>query len=87
MVTDEYITVYCNNILSNQQYLKANYRFILCHIYVPLSLTVLLSRIVVAGGAAGVTLWTIIFPADVVKSRLQVTASYKILTVKSSSFA
>ncbi len=25
-----------------------------------------------AGGIAGVTLWTIIFPADVIKSRLQV---------------
>ena len=29
-------------------------------------------RTVVAGGCAGVTLWTLIFPADVVKSRLQV---------------
>ena len=28
-------------------------------------------RTVVAGGVAGVTLWTIIFPADVIKSRLQ----------------
>lgn len=32
-------------------------------------------RTVVAGGVAGVTLWTIIFPADVVKSRLQVSGS------------
>ena len=30
-------------------------------------------RTVVSGGVAGVTLWTIIFPADVIKSRLQVT--------------
>ena len=30
-------------------------------------------KTVVAGGTAGVTLWTIIFPADVVKSRLQVS--------------
>jgi solute carrier family 25 ornithine transporter 2/15 len=29
-------------------------------------------KTVFAGGIAGVTLWTIIFPADVVKSRLQV---------------
>ena len=29
-------------------------------------------RTVVSGGVAGVTLWTIIFPADVIKSRLQV---------------
>ena len=29
-------------------------------------------RTVVAGGCAGVTLWTLIFPSDVVKSRLQV---------------
>ena len=28
-----------------------------------------------AGGCAGVTLWTLIFPADVVKSRLQVSGS------------
>merc|ERR1719419_1408335 len=27
---------------------------------------------VISGGVAGVTLWTVIFPADVVKSRLQV---------------
>jgi len=33
------------------------------------------ARTVVAGGVAGVTLWTIIFPADVVKSRLQVTGA------------
>jgi len=32
-------------------------------------------RTVIAGGVAGVTLWTIIFPADVVKSRLQVTGA------------
>lgn len=32
-------------------------------------------RTVAAGGVAGVTLWTIIFPADVVKSRLQVSGS------------
>jgi len=32
-------------------------------------------RTVVSGGVAGVTLWTIIFPADVIKSRLQVTGS------------
>ena len=32
-------------------------------------------RTVVAGGVAGVTLWTVIFPADVVKSRLQVTGA------------
>merc|ERR1712004_279055 len=32
-------------------------------------------RTVVAGGVAGVTLWTIIFPADVVKSRLQVSGA------------
>jgi hypothetical protein len=32
-------------------------------------------RTVVAGGVAGVTLWSIIFPADVVKSRLQVTTN------------
>jgi len=32
-------------------------------------------RTVVAGGCAGVTLWTLIFPADVVKSRLQVSGS------------
>lgn len=32
-------------------------------------------RTVVAGGVAGVTLWSIIFPADVVKSRLQVSGS------------
>jgi len=39
-------------------------------------------RTVVAGGVAGVTLWTIIFPADVVKSRLQVSgASTPMLTV------
>ena len=30
-------------------------------------------KTVISGGVAGVTLWTIIFPADVVKSRLQVT--------------
>jgi solute carrier family 25 ornithine transporter 2/15 len=30
-------------------------------------------KTVLSGGMAGVTLWTIIFPADVVKSRLQVT--------------
>merc|ERR1719445_530830 len=37
---------------------------------------------VISGGVAGVTLWTIIFPADVVKSRLQVTgASTPMLTV------
>ena len=29
-------------------------------------------RTVISGGVAGVTLWTVIFPADVVKSRLQV---------------
>ena len=33
-------------------------------------------RTVVAGGVAGVTLWTIIFPADVVKSRLQVILAH-----------
>lgn len=33
------------------------------------------ARTVLAGGIAGVTLWTIIFPADVVKSRLQVAGS------------
>ena len=39
-------------------------------------------RTVVAGGVAGGTLWTIIFPADVVKSRLQVSgASTPMLTV------
>merc|ERR1711994_853941 len=39
-------------------------------------------RTVVTGGVAGVTLWTIIFPADVVKSRLQVSgASTPMLTV------
>jgi len=32
-------------------------------------------KTVIAGGMAGVTLWTIIFPADVVKSRLQVAGS------------
>jgi len=32
-------------------------------------------KTVVSGGVAGVTLWTIIFPADVVKSRLQVAGS------------
>jgi len=32
-------------------------------------------RTVISGGVAGVTLWTIIFPADVVKSRLQVTGA------------
>lgn len=32
-------------------------------------------RTVLAGGVAGVTLWTVIFPADVVKSRLQVTGA------------
>ena len=32
-------------------------------------------RTVVSGGMAGVTLWTMIFPADVIKSRLQVTGS------------
>ena len=32
-------------------------------------------RTVVAGGVAGVTLWTLIFPADVIKSRLQMTGS------------
>ena len=30
-------------------------------------------KTVISGGMAGVTLWTLIFPADVVKSRLQVT--------------
>ena len=36
----------------------------------------------VAGGVAGVTLWTMIFPADVVKSRLQVSgATTPMLTV------
>jgi len=30
-------------------------------------------KTVIAGGVAGVTLWTIIFPADVIKSRLQVS--------------
>ena len=28
-----------------------------------------------AGGMAGVTLWSVIFPADVIKSRLQVSES------------
>ena len=32
-------------------------------------------KTVVSGGIAGVTLWTLIFPADVVKSRLQVSGS------------
>lgn len=32
-------------------------------------------RTVVAGGMAGIALWTIIFPADVVKSRLQVSGA------------
>jgi len=32
-------------------------------------------RTVIAGGMAGVTLWTVIFPADVVKSRLQVSGA------------
>jgi len=32
-------------------------------------------KTVVSGGFAGVTLWTLIFPADVVKSRLQVAGS------------
>jgi len=38
-------------------------------------------KTVIAGGAAGVTLWTIIFPADVVKSRLQVSGSTKPMLV------
>ena len=29
-------------------------------------------RTIVSGGVAGVTLWTVIFPADVIKSRQQV---------------
>ena len=33
-------------------------------------------RTVISGGVAGVTLWTVIFPADVVKSRLQVSGNY-----------
>lgn len=41
-------------------------------------------RTVVAGGVAGVTLWTIIFPADVVKSRLQV-APHLLAHLSSSS--
>jgi len=32
-------------------------------------------KTIVAGGMAGVALWTVIFPADVVKSRLQVAGS------------
>lgn len=32
-------------------------------------------KTVVSGGVAGVTLWTVIFPADVVKSRLQVSGA------------
>ena len=32
-------------------------------------------KTVLCGGVAGVTLWTVIFPADVVKSRLQVAGS------------
>lgn len=32
-------------------------------------------RTVISGGIAGVTLWTLIFPADVVKSRLQVSGA------------
>jgi len=32
-------------------------------------------RTVVSGGVAGLTLWTLIFPADVVKSRLQVSGA------------
>ena len=31
------------------------------------------AKTVVSGGMAGIALWTIIFPADVVKSRLQVS--------------
>ena len=33
------------------------------------------ARTIVSGGVAGVTLWVCIFPADVVKSRLQVTGA------------
>ena len=35
-------------------------------------------KTVISGGMAGVTLWTVIFPADVVKSRLQVRSSVNI---------
>jgi len=44
-------------------------------------------KTVIAGGVAGVTLWTIIFPADVVKSRLQVTgATTPMLTMMSEIY-
>jgi solute carrier family 25 ornithine transporter 2/15 len=32
-------------------------------------------RTIISGGIAGMTLWTIIFPADVIKSRQQVFES------------
>ena len=32
-----------------------------------------LFRTAISGGMAGVTLWTVIFPADVIKSRQQVS--------------
>ena len=36
-----------------------------------------LFRTAISGGIAGVTLWTVIFPADVIKSRQQVFFSFK----------
>lgn len=33
---------------------------------------------IVSGGVAGVTLWTVIFPADVIKSRQQVSDGSKL---------
>ena len=41
---------------------------------------------IVSGGVAGVTLWTVIFPADVIKSRQQVKAITNIFELYSILF-
>lgn len=44
-----------------------------------------LVRTMIAGAAGGLILWTVIFPADVVKSRIQVSnlnASFTAITLK-----